>query len=143
MKESENIVVKILKSVFFKKVSGTASKYVSNTSSLFKLLQNVLNKSKGLSSESFVEVKDKLSLLVRMVRAYGKREYTVVPIKTITRIVAVLIYFLSPIDLVPDLLPVIGLTDDVALLLWLFNALSDDIDAFKIWEKEQKTIKIG
>ncbi|MFM2034404.1 MAG: hypothetical protein RJA32_1039, partial [Pseudomonadota bacterium] len=37
----------------------------------------------------------------------------------------------------------IGLTDDVALILWLFNAIGDDLEAFRVWERKQNTIEIG
>jgi uncharacterized membrane protein YkvA (DUF1232 family) len=55
----------------------------------------------------------------------------------------VLIYFVSPIDLVPDFLPVIGITDDVALVVWLIKTLGDDVRKFSDWEKNEKTINIG
>ncbi|MFC0183040.1 YkvA family protein [Pseudarcicella hirudinis] len=70
-----------------------------------------------------------------MVKAYVSGDYRIVPWQTIVKIIAVLIYFVSPIDLIPDVLPAIGLTDDLALILWLFNALSGDIRDFELWEK--------
>lgn len=42
---------------------------------------------------------------------------------------AALLYILSPIDLIPDMIPVLGLVDDVALVmgaLRLFETLSPD-----------------
>ncbi len=143
MKQPQNLIVKILQSVFFKKATGEATQYAKNPNSILKLLQNVLTKSKSLSGSTFEEVKEKLNLLARMLRSYAKGQYRAVPLKTISSIVAALIYFLSPVDFIPDFLPIIGLTDDVALLLWLYNSLSDDIDAFRTWEKEQNTISIG
>jgi uncharacterized membrane protein YkvA (DUF1232 family) len=37
---------------------------------------------------------------------------------------AALGYFLSPIDLIPDCTPVIGFTDDLAVLTYAINLLS-------------------
>lgn len=143
MKTKENLITKILKSVFFKKSLGDAGSFIKNPKILLDLIQNVIKKSKNLTGDNFVEVRQKISLLVRMVKAFSKREYTTIPIKSITSIVAALVYFISPIDFIPDFLPVIGLTDDFALLVWLFNALADDIETFRIWEREQKTVIIG
>ena len=143
MKTKENLITKILKSVFFKKSLGDAGSFIKNPKILLDLIQNVIKKSKNLTGDNFVEVRQKISLLVRMVKAFSKREYTTVPIKSITSIVAALVYFISPIDFIPDFLPVIGLTDDFALLVWLFNALADDIETFRIWEREQKTVIVG
>ena len=36
-------------------------------------------------------------------------------------------YFISPIDIVPDILPLIGLTDDIAVLAWAFSRVKKHI----------------
>lgn len=139
---SDNIVLRVLKSVFFKNATGKAGKYARNTGSLLQLIRDVLTKTKGLKGESFDTFREKIAMLTRLLKAYVQGEYRVVPWKTLTRIIAVLIYFISPIDLLPDFLPVIGLTDDIALVLWLFNAISDDLEAFRVWDTKRNTISI-
>ncbi|WP_266364553.1 YkvA family protein [Tellurirhabdus rosea] len=94
-------------------------------------------------SGSYAAVKDQINVLVRMLRAYAKGDYKAVPQKTLISAAAVLIYFVSPIDLIVDFLPVIGFADDVALILWLVRSISVDLDKFRQWEDGQKTIKIG
>jgi uncharacterized membrane protein YkvA (DUF1232 family) len=144
MSESnQSLISRILKSVFFKKAIDAAGGYAKNSNKLFKLLASVITNEKMLSGESWTELRTKIDLAVRMLRSFAVGEYRVIPWKSITRLIAVLIYFISPIDLIPDFLPVIGLTDDVALLLWLFNALANDLEAYRIWEKQRKTINIG
>jgi len=49
-------------------------------------------------------------------------------------IIASLVYFLSPIDLLPDIIPVLGFTDDVAFLTFIFRSLGDEIEKFEIWD---------
>ena len=98
--------------------------------------------------------RDQLAVVTRLVRAYASGEYRELPWKTLLRIIAVLIYFVSPIDILPDFLPIVGLTDDIALMLWLFNGVKDDIEKFRQWEysadsqpqaapKRMETIKIS
>ena len=36
-------------------------------------------------------------------------------------------YFISPIDIVPDILPLIGLTDDIAVLAWAFSRVKHNV----------------
>lgn len=84
-----------------------------------------------------------VQLLVRLVRAYASGEYRKLPWKSLVSIVGVLIYFVSPLDFIPDFLPIVGMADDLALVLWLFNTLSEDLEAFSQWEKKTKTINIG
>jgi len=76
------------------------------------------------------------------VKAYVSGTYRVIPWPTILKIVAVFIYFISPIDVIPDFLPIIGLSDDIALLGWLFSSLASDIEAFEAWE-QSGVIKLG
>jgi uncharacterized membrane protein YkvA (DUF1232 family) len=52
-------------------------------------------------------------------------------------IVAALAYFVMPIDLLPDLMPITGLTDDVAVLVAVYNAVSVEVDKFLSWEKNR------
>lgn len=140
---NDNIIGKILESIFFKNATGKAGRYAQNTSSLLDLLKRVLSKTSTLRGEAYAGLREKISLLVRMVRMYVAGEYRAIPWKTLTRIVAVLLYFLSPIDFIPDLLPIVGLTDDLALIVWLFNAIKDDLTDFDEWEKKRNFVPIG
>jgi len=92
---------------------------------------------------NMAEFQSSVQLLIRMVRAYASGEYKGLPWKSLLSIVAVLIYFISPIDIIPDFLPIIGITDDVALVIWLIKTLGSDINKFSEWEKHEKTINIG
>jgi uncharacterized membrane protein YkvA (DUF1232 family) len=42
-------------------------------------------------------------------------------------LVGALAYFIAPFDIVPDVLPVVGLTDDAAVLAAVFKAVWDNI----------------
>ncbi len=53
-------------------------------------------------------VVDDIVTMVEVVDSYVKKEYTNIPWISIVTIVCVLIYILSPIDLIPDVLPIIG-----------------------------------
>jgi hypothetical protein len=54
--------------------------------------------------------------------------------------VAVTIYFLSPIDLIPDFIPVLGLLDDVALVAWFSTTIKEELDKFSEWEKTRASL---
>lgn len=53
-------------------------------------------------------------------------------------IVFALAYFISPIDLVPDFIPIIGYFDDAAVLLWVMDICSEEIDRYKSFLKGKK-----
>lgn len=49
-------------------------------------------------------------------------------------IVAALIYFLSPVDLIPDILPIVGLSDDVVVVALAYKQVKSDIEKYKVWK---------
>ncbi|MCE6988310.1 YkvA family protein [Dyadobacter sp. CY323] len=138
------MISRILKSVFFKSATGKAGRYARNSGKLFELIKDSVSKLQGVGFKgNLAEFQTSVQLLIRMVRAYASGEYRNLPWKSLLSIVAVLIYFVSPIDLIPDFLPFIGVTDDVALVVWLIKTLSTDVQKFGEWEKKGKTINIG
>jgi uncharacterized membrane protein YkvA (DUF1232 family) len=139
-----SLITQILRSIFFKKATGRAGRYASNSSKLYNLAKQVLTKvQQGGVREGMAEAQVQIQLLVRLIKAYASGEYRKLPWKSLVSIVGVLIYFVSPLDFIPDFLPIVGMTDDLALVLWLFKTLSDDLSDFSQWEKKSKTINIG
>jgi uncharacterized membrane protein YkvA (DUF1232 family) len=142
--DDESMISRILKSIFFKNAKGKAGRYAQNSTRLLELAKEVIGKLQRVGfKDNLSEFQNGVQLLIRMVKAYAAGEYKGLPWKSLLSIVAVLIYFVSPIDLIPDFLPVIGITDDVALVVWLLKTLSDDVRKFSDWEKNEKTINIG
>jgi uncharacterized membrane protein YkvA (DUF1232 family) len=78
-----------------------------------------------------------LQTLLRLARAYAKGDYRELPTSHIVAAVAAVIYFVSPIDAIPDVVEFAGLIDDVAVLLFVVKLIADDLDAFRAWETEQ------
>lgn len=74
-----------------------------------------------------------IACLVSLVRSYIKKEYIDIPLGTIISIVSTLIYIISPIDLIPDPIPVIGLIDDLALLTWVLISIHSDVEEYRKW----------
>ncbi|MBD2770360.1 DUF1232 domain-containing protein [Hymenobacter sp. BT664] len=81
--------------------------------------------------------------MFRLIKASISGEYTGVPGTTIAAAVAVLIYFLSPIDLIPDFIPVLGLLDDVALVAWFSTTLKTEMDKFHEWELTRPALAVA
>ena len=124
-----------------KEYISKAKKIINDDEKLKKLIEDVLKKLKEISSDKKISAKlnDSLRLFIRIINAYTSKEYTYVPWKTICLIVAGLIYFIYPVDLIPDFIPVSGLIDDIALIAWIYESIQDDIDNFLEWEKSLKS----
>ena len=46
-------------------------------------------------------------------------------------ILAGLVYFISPIDAIPDVIPVLGYVDDAAVVLWIMHKISDEVARYR------------
>lgn len=55
-------------------------------------------------------------------------------------VIAAIIYFVSPIDIVPDFLVGIGIIDDVAVLSYVLKQLSAELLNYSHWKEETKKI---
>ena len=50
------------------------------------------------------------------------------------------VYFLSPIDALPDVLPLLGIADDGAFVLLVLTMLHKDLEAFRQARQPAKTV---
>ena len=123
-------------SALFKKFLQTAEGYIRQPTRLKKLLTDAYAKASEKNDVGTLahEAWDTLQTMFRLIKASMSGEYTGVPGTTVAAAVAVLIYFLSPIDLIPDFIPVLGLLDDVALVAWFSTTLKGEMDRFHEWE---------
>ncbi|MBU7005360.1 YkvA family protein [Phosphitispora fastidiosa] len=84
------------------------------------------------------KVRDEMDLLIKMVGAWARGEYRRVPLKTIITGLAALLYFVNPIDMIPDFLLGLGFLDDVTVIAFVFNSIRKDIGEFSQWCVDQK-----
>ena len=117
-----------------------AERIISSDTKVSKLLDEVFLKI-GESSELFYKVQDSVIALARMLSSWVKGDYKNISTKSIIAVVAALIYFVNPLDLIPDFIPVIGQLDDIFVLGYLIKMLDKEIERFMAWEKEQELNK--
>ena len=104
---------------------------LQNEDKVEKLLQRLEKK-----LQSIPKIGDKLShvpVFASLVKSYVKKEYTEVPIGTIVAIVSALIYFVSPIDIIPDAIPGLGHVDDAAVVGACLILVDTDIQEYIKW----------
>lgn len=80
---------------------------------------------------------DDLKTLLRLLDATVSGRYPALPQGVMTAVGAALLYWLMPLDLIPDPILALGFIDDAAILGWVLKRLSDDLVAFRSWERAQ------
>lgn len=79
-----------------------------------------------------------LPLLIRLLRAWKHGSYPGLSTRTLMIVAGALLYVLSPVDLVPDFLPGLGVIDDLAVLALVLQSLAHDLAAFRTWEQGRR-----
>lgn len=75
-------------------------------------------------------------IMISMVRSYVKKEYTQVSEESMNSIVVALLYFISPLDLIPDTLPGVGFVDDIIVISGCLDLVREDLEKFISWGKD-------
>ena len=126
----------------YKKYLDSAKTYLNNTTKSNKLLDEATAKS-NTNKNALEEVWDNLQLLITMFRSWVKGEYKEIPTKSIISIIAAIIYFVSPIDFIPDFIVGLGFADDAAIIGFTIKQITEDLEKFKLWQaKQEQTIDI-
>lgn len=124
---------------FFDIAIDQASRLIGRRSRILLLLTRMGSKMKNVNWNAAQrdQVRDKFFTIGRMATAYALGRYKEVPWRTMLTLLAAVIYFVNPFDLIPDLVPIAGLTDDFAVLIWVYNSMGNEIEKFLEWEASQ------
>ncbi len=79
----------------------------------------------------------KAKAITRLLRSYVDGSYRDVPWKTVAALSGAIVYFVSPADAIPDLIPGIGFADDALVIATVASAFAFDISRFLTWEREK------
>lgn len=68
-----------------------------------------------------------------MIHSFMRREYKAISMPHLIAIVASLIYFVTPLNVLPDAVPSTGLLDDAVVVGAVVKWCQDDIDKYMMW----------
>ena len=68
-----------------------------------------------------------------LINSYIRGQYTDVPIGTIIGVIGVVMYFVLPIDAIPDFVPGVGYLDDAAVASGSLYLVKNDLDEYMRW----------
>ena len=74
-------------------------------------------------------------LLVALVKDYWGRRYRRVPYAIVGSAVVALLYVLNPLDLMPDVLPLIGQVDDAVIIAACLALIEQDLHKYRDWKE--------
>jgi uncharacterized membrane protein YkvA (DUF1232 family) len=123
--EKEEIIDK-----FSSAVNKIDDKKVDEVLSKEEIIEKKRNK---LNPAKFFMLFKQVKLAFEMLKDYKKKNYRNVPWKTIAIVTAAILYFLNPIDLIPDFMGLLGFTDDAIVLGFVFNSIREELVKYCNW----------
>jgi len=121
------------KTLAFKRLKGRATRLAANPTRLLAQVRRASRFARTHRS-AFGGNYGHLRALFRMLRDTARGRYRPATM-TVVSAVAVVLYILSPIDLIPDFLLGIGLLDDAAFFMWTLGKIRGELDRFIEWEQ--------
>lgn len=85
---------------------------------------------KSINLKLFYQIK----LVFELIKDFTSKKYTDIPWRTIGILTLCILYFVNPFDILPDVLPVIGYTDDALLFAAFFKSMSVDLKKYGEWK---------
>ena len=139
-KEDRNLIAKIARKIasLFFKYKEKAVELLKNSYQIEPFLLNVEEKVKDIP-----KVGEKLKYIpecILLIRSYAIGEYTDITKAELVIIIAMLLYFVTPLDIIPDFIPKIGYKDDLAVNMIVIKYCEDDIKKYMEWVRNKNGI---
>ena len=82
-------------------------------------------------------ISSKFGLLVRMLQADKNGEFKI-PTMDKVKIIGAIVYVITTIDAVPDILPIIGFGDDIGVVVYVISKLGNLISEYEKFEMQMQ-----
>lgn len=126
----------ILLNKFFKVALSRATILAGKPGRILVLLTQLALKIRQTKGDGFKlqTLREHFKVIGRMLKAHAMGNYKIKSTRLILILLAAVIYFVNPFDLIPDLIFGIGLADDFAVLTWAYSAAAAEVVLFQQWE---------
>jgi uncharacterized membrane protein YkvA (DUF1232 family) len=118
----------------FSQALTDARSYARDPDRLRKLFREAAKKLPTIEKGPFKEFWAYFQAMLRLIRAYYRREYRNVSTQNLIMIVGAIIYILNPFDLIPDWIAGLGFADDAVVLAFAVRQTRQTLDDFMAWE---------
>ena len=120
-------------------LQNKAKAILNNKTKVIELVTKALSFCKKLGNISFVkkwflDIPTLCDMLIDTINGVYKN----IPYSSLVMIVIAILYAVSPIDLLLDTIPIIGILDDVAILKAVVKTIKNDLESYTLWKEMQE-----
>ena len=133
----DGVLVSDQKPARYDNFRGKAEDLITSPARVQKLIGQATRKLAHRGEEGFTDAKNDLQTAIALVKAWFAGEYREVNQSTLIAIVAAILYFVVPLDVIPDFIFGWGFVDDIAVIGYVFGQIKDEITAFREWHESQ------
>lgn len=116
-----------------KKDKKKALAYIKDKEKGKRLIDEAVHKARTEDSGT-KEFASDLKISISMFKSFLSGEYRDISKKTIITIVAAILYFVNPFDVVPDFILYAGYIDDALVFSMLLRGIKKEIENYKKWK---------
>ncbi len=133
--KSKKIPFKMVVAVLQKK----AKNVLKNKEKVIELVTKALSFFKKLGNISFLkkwflDIPKLCDMLIDSINGTYKN----IPYSSLVMVVIAIIYTVSPVDILCDTIPILGILDDAAILKIVLNTIRNDLESYTSWKENQE-----
>ncbi|WP_256218386.1 YkvA family protein [Bacillus sp. MUM 116] len=122
------------------KYKNKAMEFINHQQKIDELMEQAKSKAKERKN-SLGDVLGKLELLIELIKSYSKGEYRNISKNTMATVIGAILYFVSPIDMIPDFIIGLGFVDDAAVISFAVKKISGELNEYDKWKKRQNPLE--
>ena len=124
----------ITQSTAFRRAAIDAQACLRDSKRLRALVEDAVGKISIIPRGPFADTWPYLMAMIRLIRDYQRAEYRDISEPNLLTVIAAILYFVSPFDVIPDWVPVLGHIDDAFVVSLALKTVRADLDTFMAWE---------
>ncbi|MED5387278.1 MAG: DUF1232 domain-containing protein [Pseudomonadota bacterium] len=119
----------------FRKEASRRAERILRSATASRWLARAVSQRSDALEQRLGEAAEQLKLLAQLLLDWATGRYRQVPWATLVTISGALVYFLMPLDAIPDPIIGLGLLDDIGVLAKAWQFAGKDIERYRQWRE--------
>ncbi len=128
----DNSLLSVILRFYYPETYRNVQEILGSNERLQQLTAKVYGKLEN-TVQQYADIAERVTALNLLIDAWRRKEYKDISLVNLVLGVSILVYFVSPYDVVPDFIPIIGKIDDDFLLRKGLAILDIEIEKFQRW----------